>query len=141
MPGFYFIGIPEFPNYALWAKDRIARGLAPIIDTAVCDSSILAYPYIIWTSTAEVPEAEWSVYPNPAQGGGIINVVFPATLVKQEEVYATLYNAAGQAVADLELQGGVTTQQVVIPDLPKGTYTLALGRRGESLGVQQVVVW
>ena len=125
----------------MWAKDRIARGLAPIIDTAVCDSSILAYPYIIWTPTAEVPEAEWSVYPNPVQGGGLINVVFPAALVKQEEVYATLYNADGQAVADLKLQGGMPSQQVMLPVLPKGTYTLALGRVSESLGVQQVVVW
>ncbi len=143
LPSFYFVGIPEFPNYSLWAKDRVARGLAPIIDTAVCDSSILAYPYIIWSSTEEVPEAEWSVYPNPVQGGGVLNIVFPISSVKEEKLYATLYNAAGQAVADLELLGGIETQQLQLqlPVLPKGTYTLALGRRGESLGVQQVVIW
>jgi hypothetical protein len=138
----YFVGIPEFPNYALWANDRIDRGLAPIIDTAVCDSSILAYPYVIWTatSTAEVPEAEWTIYPNPARGGGIINVVFPTALIKQEQIYATLYNSTGQAVADLELDGGRESQQVMLPVLPKGVYTLALGRLGESLGVQQVLI-
>jgi hypothetical protein len=142
MPSIYFVGIPEFPNYALWANDRIDRGLAPIIDTAVCDSSILAYPYVIWTatSTAEVPEAEWTIYPNPARGGGIINVVFPTALIKQEQVYATLYNSTGQAVADLELDGGRESQQVMLPVLPKGVYTLALGRLGESLGVQQVLI-
>lgn len=140
LPTIYFVGLPEFPNYALWAQDRLARGLAPIIDTAVCDSTILPYPYVSWSSTAEIPEAKWSCFPNPVGSGERLTVEFPATFRQEQPVFGSLYDAQGKLVANLNLEGSGHHFSVPLPDVPVGVYLLALGRDGVSLGVQQVVV-
>jgi hypothetical protein len=136
----YFVGMPEFPNYALWAKDRLARGEAPLIDTAVCDSSIIAFPYINWSPTREVPEAEWVCYPNPVRSNGELNLRWPVAPLPAGRLRATLYDHTARAVANFDLGSPAGTSMIQLPQLPAGVYTLALGSGGLSLGVQRIMV-
>ncbi|MFK8055150.1 MAG: hypothetical protein AB8F78_03420 [Saprospiraceae bacterium] len=135
LPNYYFVSIPEFPEYSLWAKDRVARGLAPIIDTAVCDSSIRAYDYYDWTtSTSEVlSEADGVVIsPNPAQAGGVVTLSYELSAELQPELnealQVSLFSMAGQQVGNLELLSvGAKEATVQLPSgIPKGVYRLLI---------------
>ena len=81
----YFAAVPTVPEYALWARDRVARGLAPEIDTAVCDASIAAAPYVDWVVSnapepgagAAGPEARaWRLAPNPVVAGAPLRLLY-----------------------------------------------------------------
>ncbi|MFK8055425.1 MAG: hypothetical protein AB8F78_04810 [Saprospiraceae bacterium] len=149
LPNYYFVSIPEFPEYSLWAKDRVARGLAPIIDTAVCDSSIQAYDYFDWTtSTTEVlVEAEQLVIsPNPARSGSVITLKYdlPASLLSEfnAPLSASLFSIDGKQVGNLEILSiGEEAASVQLPtNVPKGLYRLLITNATRPLLEGKVLV-
>lgn len=149
LPNYYFVSIPEFPEYSLWAKDRVARGLAPIIDTAVCDSSIQAYDYFDWTtSTTEVlAEAEQLVIsPNPARAGGVITLSFELAPEFIPELNSTLtvslFSMTGQQAGYLELLAMEATEATIQlpPNVSKGMYRLLIASATRPLLEGKVMV-
>ena len=149
LPNYYFVSIPEFPEYSLWAKDRVARGLAPIIDTAVCDSSIQAYDYYDWTtSTSEVlAEAEKLVIsPNPARSGVVITLGYdlPQSLHSEltSPLSASLFSIDGKQLGNLEIISvGEQEASVQLPtNMPKGMYRLLITSATRPLLEGKVVV-
>jgi hypothetical protein len=149
LPNIFFVGIPDFPNYSLWAKDRVNRGLAPIIDTAVCDSTIAAFDYFDWTSSTSdvLAKAEnLSISPNPASSGNELTLSYdlPASLHGElsRAMSASLYSMSGQKIADARLLSfGQTSARVVLPEfIPSGVYFLMIGSSGRLLLECKVVV-
>jgi hypothetical protein len=149
LPNFYFVSIPEFPEYSLWAKDRVARGLAPIIDTAVCDSSIAAYDYFDFTSstTDVIVEAEnLQISPNPASSGTPLRLTYtlPTSLKTevQKPLQARLFSMSGQQVGNLEIIS-IDSQEarVQLPEgMPTGMYRLLVSSSTTPIFEGKVVV-
>ncbi len=138
--------LPEFPDYSLWAKDRVARGLAPVIDTAVCDSSIAPYPYFDWTSAVEETNVTTSVevFPNPISGSGTLTVRARDPLLLDEgEVYLLrLIDGLGREVVETRVADLYYGEvELALPDLPSGLYVLQVsGTRVQGVMTTGVVV-
>ena len=146
-------GLPNFPEYHLWGRDRVALGLPPIVDTAVCDSSIRAHAYADWTSSATESAVQagldlapqWTLYPNPVRAtraGAALAVRLPQSLARAGEVTATLADAAGRKLTELlELQGTGDVRELRLPGgLRPGRYSLSLRDGRVPLGSSWVVL-
>ena len=149
LPNWYFVSIPEFPEYSLWAKDRVARGLAPIIDTAVCDSSIAPFDYFDFTvgTTDVIVEAEnLQISPNPASSGTPLRLTYtlPTSLKTevQKPLQARLFSMSGQQVGNLEIIS-IDSQEarVQLPEgMPTGMYRLLVSSSTTPILEGKVVV-
>jgi len=136
---YYYVGIPQHPNYHLWARARVERGLAPHIDTAVCDSSIVAYPYEAdpvssLRSSPRTAVAELQLWPNVLRAhqlGQTLTVKAGQSLTAAgARLHCDVIDMQGRrmstvANASPPTQDG-TTWEVKLPSLPPGRYTLVV---------------
>ena len=157
---YYFVGIPQHPNYHQWARYRVARGLAPLVDTAVCDASILPYDYQADPVSAVGPEAPpgygaggggadglaLRVWPNPAAAGGSVTVGWRIEATSPtRSIEVTLRDGQGRIVRDQALsvsqaEGGLRTISLSLDGLLPGVYTAQLTASGRRLGSTRLVV-
>ena len=156
-----FAGMSNHPNYALWARDRIANGMAPIVDTATCDATLPPYAYIDITVSTQEPGADstdskdsldvdvmepiWSVYPNPAsvaQRGGVLYLGGLGPLGRLPELHVELIDAVGHSAGRWPLAGSEEVRELRVPaGLAAGVYVLVLTDGGGApLGQRAVVV-
>ncbi len=130
MPTRYYVSLPKLPVYSLWARDRVDRGLHPMIDTAVCDSSIVAFDYLTYptVSTSEVQKlAEAKVWPNPSRAGESLSVELPTELLSSSTAIVQLLAMDGlPATTQLVEHADGSTSFEVPPDVAVGTYILRI---------------
>jgi hypothetical protein len=87
------------------------------------------------TSTANAAKSEFSVWPNPVAGKGILNVRVAASAGKG---HLTLRNALGQTIATRTFSGSTT--ELSTAGLASGTYLLTVQTDGRAPSIQRVVV-
>ncbi|MFK8057077.1 MAG: T9SS type A sorting domain-containing protein [Saprospiraceae bacterium] len=126
----YFSSLPHFPDYSLWAKDRVDRGLAPIIDTAVCDSTILPYVYETYTTSTKEPvkakTKERLLWPNPARAHQNVQIgLSPSELLDVSRV-VHLYDVQGRIVSVFQADAVGEVLQFKVPDLAAGLYKVTV---------------
>ena len=151
----YFVALPNYPEYALWAKGRLARGEAPLLDTAVCDSAIAPFEYVGASSTGvEVLPGErellrgappWTLRPNVALPGAEIEIALDAPAPgpgPRLDTWTIVRAGDGQEVARARLRGASSPWRVMLPgDLAAGTYIIVVRTAsGASLGARRLVV-
>ncbi len=138
---YHFGAIPNsIPDYHLYARTRVDRGLPPIYDTAVCNPNIGPPAYYDWLTATETPPTEalaLTVYPNPARSNSTIQIYgIPegsASGGAFASYVARLVDASGRQVAETRaMDGGVGEVPYPIPDLPAGTYFLQVGSTAEG---------
>ena len=113
LPTKYFVALPNFPPYHLWARDRVAMGLAPLIDTAVCDSAIRAHAYTGVVGAEEAAgavdddEPRWrlaSAHPVPRAAPGV-PLWLPPALARAPAVAYAWHGPDGRRVGGGVLAG------------------------------------
>ena len=131
-------GLPEFPNYHLWAKDRLANGYTTQIDTAVCDSTIRGFNEV--SSTREVSKLEipWRIYPSPTSPTSTLSIEVPPTLFRSFSLRCV--DALGREVFQEEFRGEVMQVSLSQYGLSSGLYSFTLLSDGRVLGESQRVL-
>ncbi|SFQ71287.1 reprolysin-like metallopeptidase [Hymenobacter arizonensis] len=87
------------------------------------------------TATANASKSEFSVWPNPVAGKGILNVRLTASTGKAQ---LTLRNVLGQTIATRSFSGNTT--ELSTAGLASGTYLLTVQIEGRAPSIQRVVV-
>ena len=149
---YYFASLPNHADYSLWARDRVARGLHPVIDTQLCDASIPAYNYHDWNAssiseTLDSEDSGWHLAPNPARAGGRVELRFEAgseellLLSGQEELDIRLTDAVGREQLLKASRSGVGGYGFHLPvSLSAGLYGVSLYAGDRVLGTTMLVV-
>ena len=107
----------------------------PVVVTTPAGASTGFTFTVTGLATAQVQLSEFSVYPNPVAGHGILNLKL-ATVATAAQV--TLRNVLGQIVATRTFRGSAI--ELPLSGLAAGTYLLTVQAAGRAPSVQRIVV-
>ena len=155
----YFVSLPDAPDYGQWARDRLRRGLPTAIDTSTCDPRLPAYPYAPYGGLVSVEEsgsptpaaagAGLRVWPNPARAGASVRVGFGLGAGGGTAARDASAGGAGATVWLVDGAGGARSlgpwggeaAAVALPSgLAGGAYALELRAAGRRWSTMVVVV-
>ena len=106
-----------------------------VVTTPSGPSAGTSFTLTVATAAAQANQSEFSVWPNPVAGKGIMHVVLTAATTKGS---ATLRNVLGQTVATQAFSG--STAELPTTTLAAGTYLLTVQTEGRAPSTRRVVV-
>ena len=134
---YFYVSIPQHPEYPAWARARVARGLAPLIDTATCDATVEPFPYQddpVSNIREVIQRGEVTtlkVWPSPVSVGGTVEVAWPDEEDPPTED-ATLYllDGQGRVIERVRWPRGQSRLTVSLPNhAAAGVYRVGVSTR------------